>query len=248
MRVRRVYIKKAGGELATEACYTAWRGFLSKGYPLDFFEHDDLTQHRLRLDRLTLVVGGTVTVHTALRQIGVPVPPPLNIPTSLSEFAGRRVWEATLGDVRRSLRAAPASAVFLKPLVATKSFAGGVFTAEELHRVQHLDDDLRVQAAEPVSFASEWRHFVRRGRVVGLAHYKGDWAVAPDAEVVRQAVARHSPAPAAYSLDFGVTTAGRTLLVEANDAFALGAYGLDATAYADMLEDRWMELVAEPAV
>jgi hypothetical protein len=33
------------------------------------------------------------------------------------------------------------------------------------------------------------------------------------------------------------------LLIEANDAFALGAYGLDAVTYASMLEDRWLELV-----
>src|SRR5687768_15742907 len=64
MRIRRVYIKRAGGEIASEACYTAWRGFSHLGYPLDFFEWDDLIQKCLRLDRLTLVVGGTIAVHT----------------------------------------------------------------------------------------------------------------------------------------------------------------------------------------
>jgi hypothetical protein len=43
-------------------------------------------------------------------------------------------------------------------------------------------------------------------------------------------------------LDFGVTSDSRTLLVEANDAFALGAHGIDAVAYAKMLEDRWLEI------
>ena len=49
-------------------------------------------------------------------------------------------------------------------------------------------------------------------------------------------------APAAYGLDFGVTADGRTLLVEANDGFALGCYGLDPVIYAEMLEARWCEL------
>lgn len=65
----------------------------------------------------------------------------------------------------------------------------------------------------------------------------------PDTGTVRAAVAAYAEAPVAYSLDFGVTADGRTLLVEANDAFALGAYGLEPVVYARMLEDRWLELV-----
>ena len=253
MRVRRVYIKRAGGEIAGAACFTAWRGFSHLGYPLDFFEWDDLTQRCLRLDPLTLVVGGTVAVHMALRQIGAQVPLPLNLPTSLMGFTGRRIWETTLGAVRQGFRSESAFPLFVKPLVETKSFAGCVVAGDaDLGRLQHLADDLGVQAAEPVAFVSEWRYFVHRGAVAGLAHYRGDWAVVPDSATVRRAVTAYSPAPAAYALDFGVAADGRTLVVEANDAFALGAYGLDAVVYARMLEDRWLELVgvegpAEPS-
>jgi hypothetical protein len=243
MRVRRVYIKKAGGEIASEACYIAWRGFSHLAYPLDFFEWDELAQRYLRLDPLTLVVGGTKVVHMALRQIGVPVPSPLNLPASLLGFAGRKVWETTLGAVRQDFRSVPVAPVFIKLLVETKSIAGCVVASKaELVRLQHLADDLGLQAAEPAAFVSEWRYFVHRGAVAGLAHYRGDWSVVPDSTSVSRAVAAYSPAPAAYSLDLGVTADGRTLLVEANDAFALGAYGLDAVVCARMLEDRWLEL------
>jgi hypothetical protein len=244
MRVRRVYIKKAGGEIATEACYTAWRGFSHKGYPVDFFEWDELLHKSLPLDRFTLVVGGTVAVHKALRQIGVQVPGPLNLPRPLLSFAGRQIWETTLGAVRREVNAGQAVPTFIKPLAETKSFPGCVIDGgPELRRLQHLDDELPLQAAEVVPFVAEWRFFVSRATVVGLALYKGEWSVVPDSATVRQAVAAYSAAPVAYSLDFGVTVDGRTLLVEANDAFALGAYGLDAAVYATMLEDRWLELV-----
>lgn len=245
MRLRRVYIKRSGGEIASEACYTAWRGFSSLGYPLDFFEWEDLNQERLRLDRLTLVVGGTVSVHRALRQIGVPVPKPLNIPDSLREFAGRSLWESTLGEIRGEIESGR-SAVFIKPLIETKSFAGLVVAGRgELEGIRHLGNDLAVQVAEPVPFASEWRYYVHRGSIVGIAHYKGEWAYFPDVATVQKCIARYSECPAAYSLDFGVSAEGRTLLVEANDAFALGAHGTDAVAYAKMLEDRWLE-ITEP--
>jgi hypothetical protein len=243
MRIRRVYIKRAGGEIASEACYTAWRGFSHLGYPLDFFEWGDLVQKCLRLDRLTLIVGGTVAVHTALRQIGVEIPLPLNLPESLVSFAGRRIWETTLGKVRQEFEVGQTGPVFVKPLVATKSFAGCVLSERaELEQLQHLDDELSLQASEPVNFISEWRYYIHHGVVVGLAHYKGEWSVVPDKSVVRQAISINSAGPVAYSLDFGVTLEGRTLLVEANDAFSLGAHGIDAVAYAKMLEDRWLEI------
>jgi hypothetical protein len=179
----------------------------------------------------------------ALRQIGVEVPLPLNLPQPLLSFAGRRVWETTLGAIRKEAETGQVAPVFVKPLVETKSFAGCVVTGRaELERLQHFDDDVRLQAAEPVAFVSEWRYYVNRGAVVGIAHYKGEWSIVPEVSVVRQAISAYASSPIAFSLDFGVTANGQTLLVEANDAFALGAHGIDAVAYAKMLEDRWLEI------
>jgi hypothetical protein len=243
-KLKRVYIKRAGGEIASEQCFAAWKGFDAKGYPLDFFEWDELTGRHLPLARDTLLVGGTVAVHKALAQIGVPIPAPLNIPEPLAAFAGRKLWTTTLGDIQRQFEAGPAAPVFVKPLMAAKEFAGTVIAAAvDLARLRHLEDGLTVQASEPVTFVSEWRYFVLRGSVVGTAHYKGDCFTHPDGPTVRNAVGAYPGAPLAYGLDFGVTTDGRTLLVEANDGFALGCYGLDPVIYAEMLEARWCELV-----
>ncbi|MBN9117935.1 MAG: ATP-grasp domain-containing protein [Planctomycetes bacterium] len=243
MKLKRVYIKRAGGEIASEACYAAWKGFGAKGYPLDFFEWDELVGRYLPLARDTLLVGGTVAVHKALAQLGLPIPLPLNVPESLTAFAGRKLWTTTLGELRQQFEAGSAAPVFVKPLASAKEFAGLVVASvADLARVRHLDNDLAVQAAEPVAFVSEWRYFVLCGEVVGTAHYQGDCFTHPTAATVRNAVAAYTAAPAAYGLDFGVTADGRTLLVEANDGFALGCYGLDPVIYAEMLEARWCEL------
>lgn len=242
MKLKRVYIKRAGGEIASEACYAAWKGFSAKGYALDFFEWDELTGRHLPLARDTLVVGGAVAVQKALAQLGLPMPAPLNVPAALRAFAGRALGESTLGAFRERV-AAGAPPVFVKPLATAKEFAGFVCTgAADLSRVAHLDADLPVQTADPVEFVSEWRYFVVRGEVAGVAHYRGDCFVHPNADMVREAVGAFAGAPAGYGLDFGVTSDGRTLLVEANDGFALGAYGLDPVRYAELLEARWLEL------
>ena len=56
------------------------------------------------------------------------------------------------------------------------------------------------------------------------------------------AVSEYKSAPAAYAIDFGVTDDGRTLLIEVNDGYALGSYGLFYPDYSKLLSARWAEL------
>lgn len=43
-------------------------------------------------------------------------------------------------------------------------------------------------------------------------------------------------------MDWGVTDDNRTLLIEVNDGYALGNYGLHPSLYAALLEARWHEI------
>jgi hypothetical protein len=103
--------------------------------------------------------------------------------------------------------------------------------------------DMEIQISEPVEFVTEYRGFVLRGDLVGLKHYKGDFGLVPDVAVIKQAIAAYKGAPVAYSIDFGVDDKGRSLLVEVNDAFALGNYGLNSLIYTDIIEARWDEIM-----
>ena len=49
--------------------------------------------------------------------------------------------------------------------------------------------------------------------------------------------------PMACSMDICVTKDGRTLLVEFNDAYSLGAYGLADIYYAKLISARWSQLL-----
>jgi hypothetical protein len=245
--VSKVFIQRQDGEIRNESCFNAFLGFREKGYELTFFEGHEMTEGQLQLSRSTLVVGSVPKVESALRQIGVSVPAPLNIPPRLKPYAGRRVWSDTLGNVRRQVREGAPTPVFIKPGAGNKTFDGHVVVIPEmLALTRHLPDDLELEVSEYVCFVSEWRCFVHRRQVIGVGHYDGDWARYPRAELIRAAVQDYeTEAPVAYAIDFGVTADGRTLLVEVNDAYSLGSYGLRAVPYANMLEDRWRELVGE---
>ena len=72
--------------------------------------------------------------------------------------------------------------------------------------------------------------------------HRGDRDAECDRSVIDAAVEVFSTKPAACALDFGVTKDGRTLLIEMNDGYSLGTYGLDPVLYARLLTARWAEL------
>jgi hypothetical protein len=87
--------------------------------------------------------------------------------------------------------------------------------------------------------------FVCRGDITEVCHYQGDPLRFPDARVIRNAIAEFGErAPAGYGIDFGVMDNGRTVLVEVNEGYSLGSYGLNSVEYAELLEARWFELTA----
>lgn len=84
--------------------------------------------------------------------------------------------------------------------------------------------------------------FAKQGYVLDKG--KGAEQVATHADTIEHAVRDYVTAPAGYAIDFGVTDDGRTLLVEVNDGYALGSYGLFYPEYAKLLSARWAELTS----
>ena len=52
--------------------------------------------------------------------------------------------------------------------------------------------------------------------------------------------------PYACALDFAVTSKRETLFLELNDAYSIGAYGLEPSVYAKFLATRWTQLMEVP--
>ena len=80
---------------------------------------------------------------------------------------------------------------------------------------------------------------------MGIQHYAGEPSVPVDGAVVTDAVRilqQSGQALSAYGIDFGVLRDGKTALVELNDGFSLGSYGLDDALYTDLIVTRWREM------
>lgn len=189
------------------------------------------------------VVGYIGDVHRALKRLNKGVPAPLDYPAALRGYLHRSVCRTTLGKVLASTQR-----VFVKP-VEPKIFTGFVWEGPkgQFIRTAGLPNETEVWISEAVEFLSEYRVFVLDGQILDVRRYRGDWSLALNAELTKEAVAlfhRDSGSPRAFCLDLGVTKRSDCCLVETNLAYAFGHYGLRSEFYAQMLEASWQEMTA----
>ena len=188
----------------------------------------------------TVICGYIGDIVRGVEKMGESMPKTIDYPESLKNFLGRKIWQSTLGEVRNST-----NKVFIKP-VEHKLFTGFVFDCSwpSRKRVVTIPDDTAVWVSECIEMDSEYRCIILYGEIIDVRRYKGDWSKVPDREVVENAVKcfeDSGEAPACYTLDFAVNSIG-TMLVEANDGFSFGHYGMSSVAYATCLAARWKQL------
>jgi hypothetical protein len=230
------------GDYAGISFYAAQQAFINMGFEVAEVSSMDA----LQIQEPHVFLGSIAFIQAALQKMGRPVPPPLDYPASLHAFLGRQIKEAPMSQIVNN----PGEwNVFIKPKGLVKQFEGRlVKSTKDLIGCGALQGQDRVWVSEPVRFIAEWRVFVRYGTVLGVRPYKGDWRAQYNHSIIEAAIASFTDAPAGYALDFGLTNDQRLLLVEANDGYALGHYGLFYTDYAKLLAARWAQLTAQKDV
>lgn len=230
----RAYIHYTGGRPFNEECAVAQRGFEKLGVDCVPFSTNEELDTANRED--VVVAGVLVTGHT-LSRWGVE-PPSIDYPEELRWLLGRRVWKSTVGEIGEA-----DLPLFVKPARDKEMPALVASCMEDLAPYEAMGPGYPVLCSEPVEFASEWRIFVRYGKIADVRCYLGSPKPFPDADAINGAVEGYSQSTAAYALDLGITNEGKTLLVEVNDGYSVGCYGADCVAYALFLSARWAELV-----
>ncbi len=233
----KVYIRKnTNGEIINENGFTAYMGFKELGFEIEFYTDVTKIEGNKPED---IVVGGIYDIRYILDKFGF-VYPTLEYPSEIQSHLGRRIWTCTLGEIVNN----PDNwNVFIKPVEGGKIFTGAVIrNIKDLRAVTGVPASTEVYCSEIVEFVSEWRVFVRYGQVVDAKHYKGKWGNPPDEKVVLNAIADYKSAPNGYVMDFGTTIDGKTFVVEVNEGYSVGAYGLNNINYAKVLSARWSEL------
>lgn len=235
----KVYVRKGeDGQIANPNFYAAYDGFRQMGFEVRFFQpqHEGLEHHAIE----DVVVGYVAEVRAALQKHGITAPE-MDYPEELAAFLGRKIWRSKLSAIANHPERWN---VFIKP-VEDKKFTGVVVRSpKDLIGCGTYGEDPDILCSEVVKFKAEWRCFVRYGTILDVRRYRGDWRAQFDYRVVEEMVQKFNTAPKGYALDVGLTETGQTLLIEVNDGYALGHYGLQALDYAKLLSARWAELTA----
>jgi ATP-grasp domain, R2K clade family 2 len=175
-----------------------------------------------------------------LKKLKLEVPEHNDYPKCLEKFYGRQISESTINKTSKNPELWN---VFVKPKDKLKKF-----TERHIKSTFNLIDcgdretDISIWVSEPVGFISEWRVFVRYKKILGVKSYKGDWRSQYDYIIIEEAVNSYENAPAGYAMDFGLTKEGRLLIVEVNEGYSIGNYGLFYIDYAKLISERWAEM------
>jgi hypothetical protein len=241
--IKRAYIYEYGnGELDSEHKDVV-EVLKARGIEYELFTSKKLSRNQLKLDDSTFVAGDVPTIRTVLKIIGVNVIHD-TYPKSLEKYLGRQVWSTT---IRNLLYQENTFGIFVKPRSKAKLFTG--FTVNSYHDLLQLERYSKktdIYCSTLVHWLSEYRVFVNNSEIVGIKLYSGDETLKLDMSIVEKAVKDFENSPertAAYGIDFGVLDSGQTTLIEWNDGFALGSYGLDKEIYTDLLIARWEEIL-----
>jgi len=222
----------------------AYMGFRDKQANIVFFE--DINE--VPVSTTNIVVAYIEDTNKYFEKLGLPPKQALNIPFELDNhfYTKRGVARTTMGWFKENCQE-KAFPIFIKPDGKAKEFVAGVVTKKEYMDMFFKDvkDDAKILISDVVDIVSEWRVYVINGQIKGVKWYLGDHLTFPDKNFIIDAVYEYKSAPSAYGIDFGVLKNGETVLIEANDGWSLGNYGLEPSTYSTLLATRWREIMKD---
>ncbi|MFA6199045.1 MAG: ATP-grasp domain-containing protein [Bacteroidales bacterium] len=234
------YIQTLDNDSMFGFCHDAKIGAIDANHQVRYFSNSI----DIPFNKYNVVVGSVEECSKWLQYNNITVPKSFDI-NNFVDFLGRRLY---YNIPIKNINTFP---VFIKPNSIIKEFNGFVANNKwdlsfEIYH-QNLDTDLLVQSQEVIEIISEYRVYVNNNRIVGCKHYLGDCLTFPDKDIIQKcfALSLKYINSIAYTLDFGVLDSGQTVLIEINDGWALGNYGLDTSLYYQLIKNRWLQIIRE---
>jgi hypothetical protein len=215
--------------------------------PIHYYTKKMIQRRILPLTKNTVVAGDIACVEGAFKQLGVPAPKANSYPKSLNKHLHRNVWHSTIREIELVLMDGLSKPFFAKPRTRLKRFTGRVFKdLSDFYFVNGASKILEVVCSDVVQWVSEFRVYVVSSEIRKIAYCAGDRETLPAMDVIQNAVNELESAGegyAGYGIDFGVISTGETALIEMNDGYSLGAYGVSSSVYGELIFGRWNEIV-----
>jgi len=185
------------------------------------------------LIRSNLFVGSVEFMREVFTRVNKVPQPIMNTDRYYNKVTLRAVREKVTGDDK----------LFIKPF-QQKLFTGLVVDKYFISSLREFPDDLEVMAYDVIDpIDSEWRLYVMNGKIEDARNYSGDFRISPDYKSAEGKIKTlQSQLPSAYTMDVGISGEW-TFVVEFNDMYAIGNYGVDNSMYLRMLRERYFQIM-----
>jgi hypothetical protein len=152
-------------------------------------------------------------------------------------------------------RVAAGEKLFIKPLVSKQyGISGLVLDGAKYTILNDVPGETLFYAYKPFSkkLISEWRIYVHRHRMVDARNYSGDYCAIVNPTYVNHVIQQNkADFPIAYTIDIGIfedlTSVAdfremENVVIEYNDMWAIGNYGIPNDLYLTLLKDRYFQI------
>lgn len=243
----KAYLETNNGMWFDDYVYTAVEPLKRMGITIIKAEElDGYNFHKFKPLPDDIFIGSVEGTIAFWKDLGIEPPVYLGYPNALEEYLDRTIRKTTFGEL--TLNDLP---VFIKPSNDVKLFTGFVLDKKSTFKdinlyYSEINNDTPIYASEIVNIESEYRVFVHKNEIVGIKHYSGDFTMFPNIFDISEMVNAYKKyAPVSYTLDVGIISNipnDKTILIEVNDFWAIGGYGLDGKIYTRMLIDRFQQI------
>lgn len=156
---------------------------------------------------------------------------PILVPDELSEFTGRKIKIVSSKDeITQTAQEWGKNKIFLKSASAVKCDYSDIYCLPG-----RLPDDSKYFMSEVIDIESEYRCFVRDGRLINIKNYSGNPFVVPNEKAIMNMINAYKNCSPSYTLDVGITRGGETVVIEVHNFIACGLYGFDSVDIIPML-------------
>lgn len=224
--------------------FLAYYGFIKRGKFVVLKTFDQLNFDINKASPEILIFAGVKITLEYLKKLNS-CPKYIDYPETLKEFLNREIFESDLKNIRNlNNNKLP---IFIKP-IEQKLFTGHViYSFKDLLKTVSFPEETLIFTSSVLNILSEWRCFIHKNKIEGLCNYKGNPCLFPNVLLIQEMINNFKNSPIAYGLDVGICldekNNHKTILIEVNDMYSLGGYGLNSLQYSLMIEDRWLELV-----
>lgn len=133
---------------------------------------------------------------------------------------------------------------FIKPYKQIKAFTGIV--VDNLEEARQFTNNFQgqIQRQDIIDIESEYRVYITEERILGVKHYLGCPYKTPEKEITEKIfkLCKENLTNLSYTIDVGIKDNGETFLIEINDGWAIGNYGLSPDKYYQFVKNRWLQL------